>query len=744
MGDQKPDFSGWASVNDQKCSDGRTIKAGAFAHMDGQTVPLIWQHKHDDAFAVLGHAKLENRAFGVFCHGYFNDSEAGIHARAMVKNKDVQALSIYANNLNERRVDGGREVYHGDIKEVSLVLAGANPGAVIENVNIVHGDKFEEIDSEAYIYNEQTLSLSHSEDLDEGSDDDETDNSVQEVLDSLDDEQKVVVHHLLEGALTHAQGGSAHFEHADVNMQSVYDSLNATQKMVVTHLIGEALAHSESLSEGETMPNADTLEHADKTVQEVFDEFTDEQKAVVYFMIGEALDADSGSADAKHSGLSEEDKESFLAHFDNRITEGFDAMRHNLFEQNGLTSGDALVAGTGRAKLTHSQLDTIMTDAKRDGSLKEAILAHAQDYGIQDIDLLFPDAKALQNTPELLKRRTEWVTTVLEGTKHSPFSRIKTLVADITAEEARAKGYVKGNLKKDEVIKLLKRVTTPTTVYKKQKLDRDDIIDIVDLDVVAWLKAEMRLMLDEEIARAILIGDGREVDDEDKIDEDHIRPIAFDHEMYSHVVTLAAESSANDVVEGILYARRYYKGTGNPVLFTTDEVLTDLILQKDKVGRRLYETEESLAAALRVSRIVTVEVMEDTPEILGIIVNLTDYTVGADAGGRIGMFDDFDIDYNQYKYLIESRISGALTKPKSALVIKKNLGTVVSPTQPTYDPATHVITIPSQTGVKYFIENVEQTAGALPAITESTEVEARPATGYSFPHGIDADWFYVY
>jgi hypothetical protein len=417
-------------------------------------------------------------------------------------------------------------------------------------------------------------------------------------------------------------------------------------------------------------------------------------------------------------------------------------MRHNLFEQAGLT-GDAST-GSGQATLSHSQLDTIMTEAKRDGSLKEAILAHAQEYGIIDIDLLFPDAKALQNTPELLKRRTEWVATVLEGTRHSPFSRIKTLVADITAEEARAKGYVKGNMKKDEVIKLLKRVTTPTTVYKKQKLDRDDIIDIVDLDVVAWLKAEMRLMLDEEIARAILIGDGREVDDEDKIDEDHIRPIAFDHDMYSHIVTLAAESSANDIVEGILYARRNYKGSGNPVLFTTDEILTDLILQKDKVGRRLYETQESLAAALRVSRIVTVEVMEDTPEILGIIVNLQDYTVGADAGGRIGMFDDFDIDYNQYKYLIESRISGALTKPKSALVIKKNLGTVVTPTQPTYVPATHVITIPAQTGVKYYIDNVEQTAGALPAITESTEVEARPATGYSFPHGIDTDWFYAY
>ena len=745
MGDQKPDFSGWASVNDQKCTDGRTIKSGAFAHMDKKKVPLVWQHQHGDPMSVLGHAILENRAFGVFCHGFFNQTESGQQAKLMVQHKDVESLSIFANNLNERRVNGGKEVYHGDIKEVSLVLAGANPGAVIENVNIVHGDSFDTLDDEAYIWNEEPLTIQHSDDSSDAIEhSDDEDNSIQEVLNSLDDEQKEVVHHLLEGALAHAQGDDS-FEHADESMQAVFDSLTGTQKIVVTHLIGEALAHSDDMIEGDNMADDTTLEHADdKTVKEVFDSLTEEQKQVVYYMIGEALEsaADDDKAELKQSGISEDDKEEFLAHFDNKIQEGFTAMHKNLFEQNGLV-GDA-TAGKGQKTLSHSQLETIMTEAKRDGSLKEAFLAHAAEYGIDDIDLLFPDAKSLTNTPELLKRRTEWVTDVLESTKHSPFSRIKTLVADITAEEARAKGYVKGNLKKDEVIKLLKRVTTPTTVYKKQKLDRDDIIDITDLDVVAWLKAEMRLMLDEEVARAILIGDGREVDDEDKIDEDHIRPIAFDHEMYSHVVTLASETSANDLVEGILYARRNYKGTGNPTLYTTDEVLTDLILQKDKVGRRLYETEESLAAALRVRKIVTVEVMEDAPEILAIIVNLTDYTVGADAGGRIGMFDDFDIDYNQYKYLIETRISGALTKPKSALVIKKNLGTVVTPSQPQYNPTTKVITIPSQTGVKYYIDNSEVSAGDLPAITESTEVEARPATGYSFPHGIDTDWFFAY
>jgi len=736
MGDLTPDFSGWASVNDQKCTDGRTIKSGAFAHMDKKKVPLVWQHQHNDPNAVLGHAILEDRAFGVFCHGYFNATENGQQAKIMVMHKDVESLSIFANNLTERRTNGGKDVTHGDIREVSLVLAGANPGAVIENVNIVHGDTFDTLDDEAYIWNEQMIEPFVAESTVKHSaiTQDEPD-----VLESFTDEQASVVRYVVSEALGHSDDS---LQHSDEEIQAVFTSFSDDQKTLVHTMLGDALKHVEESDEGEIMPTKDdTLEHADKTVEDVFNTLSDEQKQVVYYMIGEALaSADTTGGSLQQSGISEDDKDTFLAHFDNKIQEGFDAMRHNLFEQNGITGE----APQGKATLTHDQLSTIMSDAKRDGSLKEAILAHAADYGIEDIDLLFPDARALANTPELIKRRTEWVTDVLESVKASPFSRIKTLVADITAEEARAKGYVKGNLKKDEVIKLLKRVTTPTTIYKKQKLDRDDIIDITDLDVVAWLKAEMRLMLDEEVARAILIGDGREVDDEDKIDEDHIRPVAFDHEMYSHVVTLASESSANDLVEGILYARRNYKGSGNPTLYTTDEVLTDLILQKDKVGRRLYETEESLAAALRVRKIVTVEVMEDTPEILAIIVNLQDYTVGADQGGRIGMFDDFDIDYNQYKYLIETRISGALTKPKAALILKKNLGTVVTPTQPSYNPTTKVITIPSQTGVTYYIDNVLKSAGALPAITESTEVEARPATGYSFPHGLDTDWFYAY
>lgn len=759
MGDQKPDFSGWASVNNQKCSDGRTIMDGAFAHMDKKKVPLVWQHQHNDPGAVLGHAILENRAFGVFCHGYFNGTEAGLQAKEMVKHKDVEALSIFANNLNERRVNGGREVYHGDIKEVSLVLAGANPGAVIENVNIVHGESFETIDDEAYIYNEQGLELSHSDDEDPSEENTEptnveensgnteadasaehSDTSVQEVLDSLNDEQKDVVHSLLQGALSGAD--ASELQHADANMQAVFDSLNGTQKIVVHHLIGEALAHADELSEGDNMPtNDETLEHADKTVQDVFDSFTEEQKNVVYFMIGEALEAaEAGTGEAAQSGLSEEDKESFLAHFDNQIQEGFNNMKHNLFEQVGNVSDNA-----SSNTLTHAQFATLVDAAKtnHNGSLKEA-LAHAATYGFENIDILFPDAKNPDGTPQTFKRRTEWVNDVLTSVRTTPFARIKTVVADLTYDEARAKGYVKGNLKKDEVIKLLKRVTTPTTIYKKQKLDRDDTIDITDFNVVAWLKAEMRLMLDEELARAILIGDGREVDNEDKVDEDHIRPVAHDDAFYAHVVELAPDTEANDIVEAVLYSRRHYRGTGNPTFYTTDAILTDLILQKDKVGRRLFETEQALAAALRVRNIVTVDVMDGDTDVVGILVNLADYTVGADAGGRIGMYDDFDIDYNQYKYLIETRVSGALTVPKSAIVIKKDPGIVVTPQQPAYNASTHVITIPSQTGVKYFIDNVEVSAGVQPAITESTEVEARPTAGYSFPHGTDADWYFQY
>ena len=678
MGDKSPDFSGWATKNDLVCSDGRTIMTDAFKHMDKITVPLVWMHQHNDPENVLGHAVLENRAFGVYTYGYFNESPRGQHMKESVKHKDVTALSIYANNLSERRVGTGKQVYHGDIKEVSLVLAGANPGALIENINLVHGDRFETLEEEAIIWT--GLELEHSE-----------------------------------------------FSEQENIMPEPIDEASVAEK----------LAHATA--------TATDAEAENKTLEEIFEGFSPEEKEVVYYLLENALEATP--AEAAHSNLSldEDSKTAILAHFDSKfdtIKEGITDMTRNLFEQNG-----AAKAAKERPVLSHGLLETIMSSAKQssNGSLKDAFIAHAgAEYGIDDIDFLFPDAKTLSNSPELLSRRMEWVATVLADTKHSPISRIKSVVADITADEARAKGYVKGNLKKDEVIKLLKRVTTPTTIYKKQKLDRDDIIDITDLDVVAWLKAEMRLMLDEEIARAILVGDGREPDDEDKVDEDHLRPIAFDVDMYSEKVNLPTEATPAQVEEGILRARSKYRGSGTPTMFTTDEYLTDLILQKDTTGRRIHASETELAAALRVSKIVVVEVMEDTPEILAIIVNLADYTIGADRGGAISMFDDFDIDYNQFKYLIETRISGALTKPKSALVVRKAAGNVVVPTQPNYNSTTKVITIPAVTGVIYSINGVDKTAGALPAITENTDVEARPAAGYSFPHATDADWYFAF
>ena len=655
----RADFSGYATKNDLRCSDGLTIRANAFKDNDKMKVPLVWQHMHNEPTNVLGHAVLENRADGVYAYGYFNETEAGQSAKELVKHGDINALSIYANKLIKR----GQDVIHGAIREVSLVMSGANPGAFIESVTIAHGEDYEIVDDEGIIYT--GLFLAHS-------DEDEAEEEVES-------------------------------------------------------------------QEEENMPTEEELSHAasDMTVQEVFETLNDDQKQVVYYMLGEAISAAGDNALAQSDQI---DGEEVLAHINNSIQEGFEAMTRNVFEQNG-TSED------GRATLSHSDLKIIVSDAQRLGSLKESFLAHASEFGIEDIDFLFPDAKTLSNSPDFISRRMEWVQDVLSNTKHSPFSRIKSVAADITADEARAKGYVKGNLKKDEIIKLLKRVTTPKTVYKKQKLDRDDIVDITDVDVVAWLKAEMRLMLDEEIAAAILVGDGRESDDEDKIDEDHVRPIAFDVDMYNHVVTLDGSPTPAETIEAIVRARRHYKGTGTPTLYTTDSVLTDLLLDKDTLGRRFYNTEAELAAALRVSKIVVVEAMERVADVVGIIVNLTDYTIGADKGGEISMFDDFDIDYNQQKYLIETRISGALTKPKSAITIKANPGTVVEPTAPSFVTSTGVVTIPTVTGVVY--KNAETgatlSAGAQSAIASkaSIEIEAVPATGYSFPHGFDADWVFT-
>ena len=564
---EKYDFSGWVTKNNLKCSDGRTIMKDAFKHNDGKKVPLVWNHQHNDPNEVLGYVLLHNQDEGVYGYGTFNDTESGQTAKLLVQHGDVNALSIYANQLKQSMSN----VTHGNIREVSLVLAGANPGAYIDSI-IMHG---EESEDEAIIYSGENIELCHAD----------------------------------------------------------YDNQNNEEK---------------SKKEKNDMDN-------EKTVADVFNTLTEEQKTVVYALIGQALEDDEK--------YDEEDDEG-----------GNKEMKHNVFDNENENQENTL---------THDAMNTIIADGKRYGSLKESFLAHAQEYGIESIDWLFPEAKTLNNPPEFIKRDTGWVSGVMSSVSHTPFSRIKSAFADITEDEARAKGYMKGKLKKEEVFSLLKRTTTPTTIYKKQKLDRDDVIDITDFDVVSWLKAEMRMMLDEEIARAILVGDGRLASSDDKINESNIRPIWKDEELYT-IRTYVTKGTTNDetikaFIRAAIKARKDYKGSGNPVLYTTEDVLTDCLLLEDSMGRPLYESEEKLRTTLRVSKIVTVPVMEnlkrtDTTngevELMGIIVNLKDYNVGADKGGAINMFDDFDIDYNQQKYLIETRCSGALIRPYSAIAIE--------------------------------------------------------------------------
>jgi hypothetical protein len=679
----EPDFSGWATKAGLKCSDGRTIMPEAFKHQDKVTVPLVWQHGHDSPDNILGHAVLEARDEGVYAYGFFNSTPQGQNSKTLVQHKDIDKLSIYANKLVEK----SKQVFHGMIREVSLVLAGANPGAMIDYVAIQHGDgTIDQLEDEAVIYT--GLSLSHSD-----------------------------------------EGGVESTDEQGPSVQDVYDDMTEEQQSVVHYMVGAALEATD-----------DNVEHADlgpdASVQDVYNTLNEEQKSVVNYMIGAALEA--AGADLSQSDADDEDNT--IVHKD----EEGNTMTRNVFEGSATTDA-------GQKKLSHDQLKTIVEDAKKLGSFKESMLAHAVDYGIEDIEVLFPDARNLTNAPELISRRMEWVTSVINGVKKSPFARIKTTSADITHDEARAKGYVKGNLKKEEWFKLNSRITTPTTIYKKQKLDRDDIIDITDLDVVAWLKGEMRLMLDEEIARAILVGDGREVEDEDKVDENCIRPIAHDDDFYAHKVVLPTSVSGDGLVEAILRARLVYRGSGTPTLYLTEELLTDLLLGKDKMGRRYYNSVEELRIALRVADIQTVDVFVgatvDTGELLAVLVNLSDYTAGANQGGQVAMFDDFDIDYNQYKYLMETRMSGALTKFKSALVFSRAAGTLVNPTVPTFNTTTGVLTVPNQTGVVYRNADTDAvfTAGNQPAVAAGTSVsvDADPDNGYYFPGNIVTDWTFT-
>lgn len=553
--DRNCDFSGWATRNDLKCADGRIIRKDAFKCNNGQKVPLVWNHQHNDPLNVLGHALLENRDEGVYAYCSFNNSESGQAAREVVEHGDICALSIFANQLQQR----GPDVLHGVIREVSLVMAGANPGAFIESV-IKHG---EECDEEGIIYTGEPITLAHA---------------------------------------------------------------------------AEA-----------------AKEDNNRTVADVFDTLTEDQKTVVYAIIGQVLENNKAGADTKNDSEEEDSK-----------------MQHNLFDPETQDTTKTL---------SHDAVQTIIGDAKRCGSMKASVLEHSAEYGIDQIDYLFPEAKSLNNPPEFIKRDTGWVGKVMGKVHHTPFSRIKSVFANITEDEARAKGYFKGNLKKEEVFSLLKRTTSATTVYKKQKMDRDDKIEITDFDVIAWLKSEMRMMLDEELARAYLIGDGRLASSDDKISETNIRPIYKDDDLYTikRKVPVAKgadeDAKARSFIKQVIRARKDYKGSGNPDLYTTEDMLTSMLLLTDTTGRDLYTDESQLAKKLRVNEIITVPVMEGIKgvnggDLMGIVCNLSDYNVGADKGGAINMFEDFDIDYNQEKFLIETRCSGALTKPYSAIALE--------------------------------------------------------------------------
>lgn len=563
------DFCGWATRNNLKCSDGRTIQKDAFKDNDGQKVPLVWNHQHNEAFDVLGHAMLENRDEGVYAYCKFNDTESGKTAKLLVQHGDVDRLSIYANKLKQI----GSNVTHGDIREVSLVLAAANPGAYIEDV-ITHGEMSED---EAVIYTGESIELYHSEE-------------------------------------------------------------------------GESKP-SEKKEEKKMTENEQKNTNNEKTIQDVFDEMTEEQKNVVYALIGMALE-ENGADDEKINHSEEGDGE---------------FMKSNVFDNDN----------TQENILSHADMEEIIGDAKRYGSLKESFLAHAADYGIDQIDMLFPKYKSVNGeVPQFIKRTPDgWVDTVMNGVHHTPFSRIKMVFADLREDEARAKGYMKGNLKKEEVFGLLKRTVEPTTIYKKQKLDRDDAIDITDFDVVAWLKSEMRLMLDEEIARAILFGDGRSALSEDKISEKNIIPIINDADLYTikkKVVPGDKETLGHAIITAAVKAQDDYEGSGNTTFYTAASTITDMLLLEDTDGRRMYKDMNELALAMNVNKIVKVPASIIPEGVYGVIVDLNDYNVGADKGGAINMFDDFDIDYNQMKYLIETRCSGALVKPYSAIVLKNN------------------------------------------------------------------------
>lgn len=691
------DFSGWATKAGLECSDGRTIMPDAFKHQDKLKVPLVWQHGHANPENVLGHAILTMRDEGVWTEGFFNNTPSASHARELLLHDDINMLSIWANSLVER----GKKVFHGAIREVSLVLAGANPGALIENVTIRHGDGLEDImEDEVIIYT--GLTIEHASVQDDASvshEDNANEETLQDVFDSMSEKQQAVFAYAVDMA------ASGTLAQSDI---PVSDAVLAHSDEVV-----EPDADAEPEVEVEADANAEPEVEADANAEPEVE------------------------ADAAAEPDAEQDNDTDTPTEDSK---GNDEMTHsNVFE-----TGD----NTPAMVISHADVEGIVGDAMKGGSLRDAVESYALQHGIQDIDILFPEARTLADSPELFSRRTEWVSSVMAKVRKSPFARIKTLSADLTVAEARAKGYVTGELKKEEFFKVSKRVTTPTTIYKKQKLDRDDMVDITDFDVVSWLKGEMRLMLDEELARAILIGDGRSGGDEDKINEDCIRPVATDHELYTTVVYVNlgdASSSIRELLDAIVTNRAKLRGSGTPTLYTTESVIAQIMLLRDTVGRRIYANLAEVADELRVDSIVPVEALEETPATKAILVNLADYVVGADKGGNVSMFDDFDIDYNQYKYLIETRASGALVKLKSALVVMATAaGAVLTvPNAPTFNTTTGVLTIVATTGIVYRNADTDAvlSTGAQTAIAAGAtiNVSAEPASTLYYISDSDAD-----
>lgn len=685
----EPDFGGYATKAGLKCADGLTIMPDAFKHMDGQTVPLVWQHTHNDPENVLGHALLEARPDGLYAYGFFNDTAKGQATKQLVMHKDIDSMSIFANRL----VQKSKQVFHGFVREVSLVISGANPGAKIDFLRVQHGEgdfaEITELDDEAFITTGETgldLEFSHSATSTSG---------------DGEEEQK---------DLEHADNGGE-------TLQDVYNTLDEKQRALVEYML--------SVAKESGAQESQQAKHSDTEADEVSDDTSTTTTDSV-----EKTDGNDEEGDLTHQ-------------------EGTTVSR-NVFEKQAGGQGE------DKTVLSHEDVKGIFSDAMKLGSLREAVDGYMLKHGITNIDELFPDAKLVTNEPELDKRRTEWVSTVLGGVRRSPFSRVKTIWADLTQDEARAKGYIKGHFKKEEWFGLTKRTTTPTTVYKKQKLDRDDILDITDFDMVNWLKAEIRLMLEEEIGRAILIGDGRDIADEDKIKDpagassgDGIRSILNDHEAYVTTVNVNLDDSNSnyeEVVDAVIDGMEFYKGTGTPTLFTTIKNLNMFFKAKDTTGRRYYANRAEVAQALGVDKIVTVDVMNEATDVVGIIVNLNDYNIGADKGGEVTLFDDFDLNYNQYLYLMETRISGGLVKLKSAIVIKKTAASnvLVAPTDPTFVPATGVVTIPTKTGVVYKNGDTDATltAGAQSALAPGAtlNVIAVPASGYYFETNAEDQW----